>query len=226
MVNQLLCNISGLSTQETADGLEATFGVNHVAHQFLAELLLDRLAMHAPSRVVVVSSWHGAALFSRAAPAISMRSPATFSPFGAYGDSKLANVLFAQEFGKLYRSRGVTSYSLHPGMVHTALGVSREEGVLAALNRWGSHLFWWALAPVTKSPAQAAATLVSCSCDPALAFDSGFFYDSLVRYPLPLEDGEAQAARLWGYSQQLIAAALSQQSLARFCDLSGPEVEF
>ena len=100
----------------TEEGFEMQFGVNHLAHFLLTELLLDMLQANTPSRVVTVSSTlhkKGAIDFD------SFRGVTKYNSQRAYGQSKLANVLFAVELAKRLEGTGVTSNVLHPGGVNT-----------------------------------------------------------------------------------------------------------
>lgn len=97
----------------TVDGFEQTFAVNHLAPFLLTHLLLPAVT----SRIILVSSIaHGR---GRLDPA-SWRSLSRFDPYGAYAQSKLANVLFAVELARRLPP-GVVSHSLHPGVVSTKL---------------------------------------------------------------------------------------------------------
>ena len=124
----LLCNAGVFETKHraTADGLEATFAINHVAHFLLAHLLLPSLeaagTARARSRVVVVSSVaHGNGRPARGKAWSEHFGPKDFEGYGAYALSKLANVLFVVEMTKRAGDRPVTFNALHPGVVSTKL---------------------------------------------------------------------------------------------------------
>lgn len=133
----VLLHNAGVSMQErrlTADGLEITFAVNHLAPFLLTHLLIDRLAASAPARVVVVSSTAhtgGRIAFD------NLQGERGFSGWQAYCDTKLMNVLFAAELNARLAGTGVTANSLHPGVIATKMlaanfpdlqGASVEEG--------------------------------------------------------------------------------------------------
>ena len=109
----------------TEDGLEATFAVNHLAPFLLTNLLLDRLKASAPSRVVTVSS---AAHKSFTLDLEDLQGERRYSGFGAYGRSKLANILFTHELSRRLEGTGVTANCLHPGVVAT--------GIFRNIPRW------------------------------------------------------------------------------------------
>ena len=121
----ILVNNAGVaflpSRQVTEDGQEAVMQVNHLGSFLLTNLLAAALTHEAGSRVVMVSSlahaWprHGLQ-YSDLAWA---RTP--YSMVEVYGQSKLANILFAKEFGRRYQGAGITTYAVHPGAVITEL---------------------------------------------------------------------------------------------------------
>ena len=105
--------------QKTEDGFESQFGVNHLGHFLLTNLLLNRIKESAPSRIINVSSMGhkvGKLDFE------DMMWTKKYSSLRAYGRSKLANVMFTRELAKRVSETGVTVCSLHPGSVNTELG--------------------------------------------------------------------------------------------------------
>ena len=102
----------------TEDGFELQFGVNHLGHFLLTNLLLDRIKQSTPSRIVNVSSLahsYGYLDFD------DMMWTKEYKRTPAYGRSKLANIMFTRELAKRLEGTGVTTYSLHPGSVNTEL---------------------------------------------------------------------------------------------------------
>lgn len=120
-IHVLLCNAGVMITptfQRTADGFEQQFGVNHLGHFLLTNLLLDRIKASAPSRIVVVSSsanYFGSLDFD------DMMFEKGYNKYKAYARSKLANVMFGRELAKRLEGTGVSVYSLHPGSIRTEL---------------------------------------------------------------------------------------------------------
>lgn len=121
-IMHIIC-ISGVYMQGTTeDGLGLMFGVNHLGHFLLTNLLLDRLKECAPSRIITVSSYlhdYGNLNFD------TLRTHKEFgvgesvgSVFRIYSHSKLCNVLFTHELAKRLQGTNVTCYSLHPGLSH------------------------------------------------------------------------------------------------------------
>ncbi len=106
----------------TADGLERTFAVNHLAPFLLSRLLLDRLKASAPARIVTVSS--GAHTTGKIDFG-DLQGERRYSGQRAYSQSKLANVLFTYELARRLDGTGVTAPVLHPGVVRT--GFAAED---------------------------------------------------------------------------------------------------
>lgn len=129
--NQLhiLVNNAGLvagTRTMTKDGFEATIGTNHMGPFLLTNLLLDLLKQSAPSRIVVVASiFHWYARISKG----DLNCEKSYWRWLAYGQSKLANILFSRELSKRLEGTGVTVNSLHPGFVHTEL--TRNQNLIS-----------------------------------------------------------------------------------------------
>lgn len=114
------CNLSGMmGPGRTGDGFGMAFGVNHLGHFLLTNLLLERLKQCSPSRVVTVSSLlhHlGRIDFSLLESTKDLVSgQSTWQNFQAYCNSKLCNVLFTRELANHLEGTGVTCFTLHPG---------------------------------------------------------------------------------------------------------------
>jgi retinol dehydrogenase 12 len=188
----VLLNNAGVGGQrgQTADGFELHFGVNHLGHFALTRLLLPRLAECGPgSRVVTVSSaaHYGAAGIDFAAV---RRPTASFAGMREYAVSKLANVLFSQELARREADSGVRSYALHPGVV--------ASDIWRRIPRLARPL-------VTRrmlSVEQGALTSLYCAVSPAVADQSGLFYDQCaVREASPVATPEL-GAQLWERSME------------------------
>ena len=172
----------------TKQGFELMFGVNHLGHFLLTQLLLERLVSSGPARVVTVSS---DAHYN--APGIdwdALRRPARgITGLGGYAVSKLCNVLFSQELARRTAGTGVTTYALHPGVV--------------ASDIW--RRVPWPVRPlVTRrmlTVDQGAQTSLYCATSAAVASDSGLFYDKCaVRAASPVATPELGRA-LWERSE-------------------------
>jgi len=104
---------------KTQDGFELQFGTNFLGHYLLANLLVPRLLEGAPSRVVSVSS-SGHCLGDIRFDDYNFEK-GDYNPWIAYGQSKTGNILFAVEFNRRYKDKGITANSLHPGSIITEL---------------------------------------------------------------------------------------------------------
>jgi retinol dehydrogenase 12 len=162
----VLINNAGVGGRRglTKQGFELMFGVNHLGHFLLTSLLLERLVAGAPARVVTVSS--DAHYNARGIDWEALRRPARgITGLGEYAVSKLCNVLFSQELARRTEGTGVHSYALHPGVV--------------ASDIW--RRVPWPVRPlVTRnmlSVSAGAQTSLYCATSPAVAADSGLFYD-------------------------------------------------
>lgn len=103
-----------------ADGFENQLVSNHLGHFLLSLLLAPALIRAAPSRLIELSSGaHGMSGFDFDDPNFERRE---YNPWSAYGQSKTANALFALEFDRRLSGRGVSAYSVHPGVIMTELG--------------------------------------------------------------------------------------------------------
>lgn len=117
----VLVNNAGVVLRElsmTEDGLESTFAINHLGYYLLTNLLLDLLKKSAPSRIVNVAS--AAHKFGNL-DVNAWPTGRQYSAFGAYANSKLANILFTRELAQRLIGTGVTANCLHPGAVGTNL---------------------------------------------------------------------------------------------------------
>lgn len=169
----------------TADGFELAFGVNHVGHYLLIRLLLDKLKASAPARVVIVSS--RAHYKADGIDFDAARQP-TQSTTGLpeYQVSKLANTLTARSLAARLAGTGVTTYSLHPGVIASDIW-RNVPGPL----RWVMKLFM-------QNVEDGARTQIHCATSPAVATESGLYYDKCKpKTPNPVVEDDALAEALW-----------------------------
>lgn len=185
---------------ETEEGFEATFGINHLGHFLLTDLLLDRLKASAPSRVVVVaSSAHESA--KRGLDFDDLQSERSYRWAKVYGKSKLANIYFARELAQRLEGTGVTSNSLHPGFVRSEFGRGGDLGTL-----YGFGIKYLA-APFAISPAKGALTTIYVASSPEVEGATGGYYDKCkLASPTAVAQDDGAARRLWDVSEQLVAS--------------------
>ena len=185
--------------QQTVDGYEMTFALNHLAYFLLTNLLLDTLKASAPSRIVNVSSdaHKGAKLnFDD----LQHQQSYGMGGFSVYSKSKLANILFTYELARRLQGTGVTVNVLHPGFV--ASGFGRNNG---GLMRW--------IMPVIQrffaiSEEQGAQTSIYLASSPEVEGVSGKYFDKSKAIPSSPESyDEAAQKRLWTVSEALIGLA-------------------
>ena len=194
-IDVLLNNVGGYwnTRHVTADGLEHTFALNHLAPFLLSSLLLERLKQSAPARVVTVSS--NAQALGRI-DFDDLQGERSYSGARAYNQSKLANLLFTYELARRLQGASVTANALHPGVVSTSFGAEDPAGI--------QRLFVPFVRPFMKTPAQGAATSIHLASAPELAEVTGrFFANSKPRRSSERSYDEAAAARLWQVSADL-----------------------
>jgi len=183
----LLVNNAGLAGSRglSASGFELAFGVNHMGHFLLTQLLLERIQASAPARIVTVASrahYRAGALDWEA-----LRRPTrSLTGIGEYSLSKLANVLFSAELGRQLEGSGVNTYALHPGVV--------------ASDVW--RAVPWPLRGLMKlrmiSTEEGAQTTLFCATAPEAARETGLYYDKCrPRTPSVKAQDTALAAELW-----------------------------
>jgi NAD(P)-dependent dehydrogenase (short-subunit alcohol dehydrogenase family) len=191
----VLVNNAGLTLSErriTADGVEETFAVNHLAPFLLTKLLLDRLSASAPARVVTVASdaHRGARI-----PFDDLNGEAGFSGWAAYSWTKLANILFTAELARRIEGSGVTATCLHPGVVATRFG---NEGP------WFIRLFQRVARPFLIDADRGADTLVWLAASPEVEEQSGGYYvRRRLAEPSRAARDAVDARRLWDISDEL-----------------------
>ncbi len=178
--------------QVTGDGLEATFAINHLGHFLLTQLLEEELKASAPSRIVnVSSSAYKAARLNLA----DLQSERGYDAMRAYGNSKLANILFTYELARRLDGSGVTANCLHPGVVRTRIGRNAPPLI------W---LFFLVMKPLLLSPAKGAATTVYLAASPEVERVSGKYFVKQVPQPTAARTyTEETARRLWELSEKL-----------------------
>ena len=189
--------IVNLKREETADGIESTFAVNHLAYFLLTNLLLDRLKASAPARIVNVASdvhkYVGGIRWD------DLGWAQGYQVMRVYGQSKLANILFTRELARRLAGTGVTVNAVHPGAVSTGLG--KQNGVWAAALIKVLGLFF-------RTPEQGAATSIHLAASPAVDGVSGrYFVDAKEARPSRAAEDDAAARRLWDLSSQMTGLA-------------------
>jgi retinol dehydrogenase-12 len=192
----LLINNAGLAGHRgiTTDGFELQFGVNYLGHYLLSRLLLPVMQESAPARIVNVSSRGHLKAKGIDFEAV-VRKTNSVAGFKEYCVSKLANVLFSMELAN--RQGGVTSYSLHPGVIQSEI--------------W--RRVPWPIRPLMtrgmQTVEEGAHTSLYCATAAELASESGLYYSDCQRSETNDAATPALARDLWERSEQWCAAYLS-----------------
>lgn len=186
--------------QETEDGYEATFAVNHLAPFLLTNLILDKLKATGNTRIInVASNAH-----RRAGPLnfSDLMSKNTYSAFKVYCHSKLANVLFTGELAQRLTNTSVSVNCLHPGVVRTGFG--HNSGVLMrSLLTLVGKLFM-------ISAEEGAKTILHLATSSEVANCSGqYFVDCKQTSPAAFAHDKLAAKRLWQESSQFTGLSTS-----------------
>jgi NAD(P)-dependent dehydrogenase (short-subunit alcohol dehydrogenase family) len=200
-VDVLVNNAGGTWSERTltAQGFEYTFGVNHLGHFALTNLLLDRLRSGAPSRIVNVTSvghhaaWGGLRFED-------LQSEKGYKAMEAYSRSKLANVLFTRELAKRLKGSGVTANAVHPGPVRSGFGM---DGDLTGFMGFGMRL----VRPFEISPRRGAKTSLYLATSPDVTAKTGMYWvRSKPGHMSRQARNDEAATRLWIESERLVAS--------------------
>lgn len=182
-----------MQRQLSVDGIEMTFAVNHLAYFLLTNLLLETLKASAPSRIINVSSdahSYGKIEFDNLQGERSYNAK-------AYGNSKLANILFTVELACRLEGTGVIVNALHPGFVATGFG-KNNPGFLMKLIR--------AVVPLlARSPEKGAETSIFLASSARVESITGkYFHDSRAILTAPQATEREVARKLWEVSAEMV----------------------
>ncbi|MGH8870800.1 MAG: SDR family oxidoreductase [Acidimicrobiia bacterium] len=195
----LLNNVGGFWAHRhlTADGLEHTFALNHLAPFLLTNLLLDRLTTSAPARIITVSS--GAHYMGRI-DFDDLMGEQDYSGQRAYNQSKLANVMFTYELAGRLEGTGVTATALHPGMTNTSFSTEDPSRKMAPIV--------FVVRPFMKSPKRGADTAVYLASSPDVeGVTARYFTNRKTKKSNESSYDEATTARLWQLSTDHVGIA-------------------
>jgi NAD(P)-dependent dehydrogenase (short-subunit alcohol dehydrogenase family) len=195
-LDAIICNagIMALPELRQKHGYELQFFTNHIGHFILVTSLLDQLA--AQGRVVVVASDAHKGAPREGIQFDNLSGEKAYGPWTSYGQSKLANILFANELARRLQGSGKTANSVHPGVIRTNLGRHMNPIARGALAL-GAPL-------VLKSTAQGAATQCYVAVHPSVQGVSGkYFADCNESSPTAQARNESMAAKLWEVSEKI-----------------------
>ncbi len=184
-----------LTRRETVDGLEITFAVNYLAPFLLTNLLLDVLKASAPARIVNVSS---EAHENGYIKMDDLQAKKNYRPFRAYGQSKLALVMFTYELARRLQGTGVTANCLHPGFVATNIG---QSGVVPVARPVAKFV----LSFLGISPEEGAKTSIYLATSTDVEDVTGkYFVKSVISRSAPISYDESLQRQLWEESAKLV----------------------
>lgn len=197
-IDMLICNagIMALPELEQVDGIEKQFFVNHLGHFAFATALTDQVQAAEQGRVVLVSS-----MGHRWAPESgiefdNLSGERDYDPNKMYGQSKLANGLFAFEMARRFEGTQATANAVHPGIIMTNLARHFPKW-----QQMAGRLIGWTF---MKSMEAGAATTCYVATSPALSAVSGYYFaDCNPEVPTSQMQDPALAAKLWEVSEEL-----------------------
>jgi NAD(P)-dependent dehydrogenase (short-subunit alcohol dehydrogenase family) len=182
----------------TADGYEYTFALNHLGYFLLTTLLLEVIKSSAPSRIVNVSS---DAHYRAKMNFDDLQGEERYRGLEAYGQSKLANLLFTYELARRLEGSSVTVNAVHPGFVAT--GFARNNGPIYNLGTMIAGLLFG------RKPEKGAETLIYLAASPEVEGVSGkFFHDCRPIQSSGLSYDRTSAEKLWQVSLEMTAKAM------------------
>ena len=184
----------------TEDGFETTMAANHLSHFLLTNLLLDLLKKSAPSRIVIVASRRHREWSNGPTAGFdfqNMNGEVFFDGIAAYGQSKLANILFTRELAKRLEGTGVTANSLHPGVIAT--------DILRHFTAWQKLVLSAKLKYNGKTIKEGAQTKIYLAVSEEVEGVTGlYFADCKEEEPSKYAQDDVTAKKLWEISAKLV----------------------
>lgn len=207
-VDMLILNagIMALPELEQVNGIEKQFAVNHLGHYLFGRLMLDQVVAAPAGRIVVLSSSGHMFAPEAGIEFDNLGGERGYDPMKMYGQSKLANGLFAFELARRLKDSSAAANAVHPGIINTNLArhFPRWQLILAELLGWA----------FMKSVEQGAATQTYVASHPRVAGLSGYYFaDCNPILPDPRMSDPGLAKRLWDVSAQLCGEYLGGGSV-------------
>jgi NAD(P)-dependent dehydrogenase (short-subunit alcohol dehydrogenase family) len=176
----------------TADGIERTFAVNHLAPFLLTHLVLDLIRAAPRGRIVNLTA---GIPVSRSSFLDNLQGEKHYSQFNAYRSSKIGNILFTYELARRLRGTGITVNCVHPGPVRTEF-TQKAGGALRFMSR--------IMRPIMKSPEAGARTPVYLAIDPEVAaVTGGYFVNCKQKKSAQMTYDRTIAEKHWRISEAL-----------------------
>lgn len=198
-LDAIVCNagVMALPNAERIHGIERQLFTNHVGHFILVTGLLDRLAPD--GRVVMLSSAAHTNAPSVGVDLDDLGAEKRYTPWGNYGQSKLANLLFARELARRFQGTKRVANAVHPGVIVTNLWRHMPPAAQRVFDAVGRPLF-------LKSIPQGAATQVWAAVHPGAATINGeYLKDNNVARSSAKGADMDLAARLWAATEAIVA---------------------
>ena len=206
-IDVLANNAGGVQKERqiTKDGFEKTFQINHLGSFLLTYLLLDKLCEC--NATVIQTSSIAANMFS-AFDIDDLNNEKDYTPFKAYGNGKLENVLFTRELDRRYKSKGINAVAFEPGVVRTNFGVGSIKFVEFAYHSFLKYFF-------TISPEKSAKRLIWLSmAKPDKDFKTGNIYTKKKVMNIKFKDEDGKVAEeLWNKSLKMIEKYIKNDTL-------------
>ncbi|MCC5907825.1 MAG: SDR family oxidoreductase [Balneolaceae bacterium] len=202
----LLVNNAGLLPdsvrEETSEGLEYTFAVNHLAYFLLTRELLPLLENADSARIInVASEAHKSGTFNPD----DIQLEQSYSTMKAYGNSKLFNIMFTRQLAKNLKDQSITTYSLHPGVVNTNFA-SESDSFFAKLFNIGRFFM--------ISPEKGAETTIYLCTEPGIESLNGeYFIKSKSKKPSAIARDDNACKKLWELSENILDQVLETESM-------------
>ena len=194
----VLLNNAGLinfKRNETIDGFEETFAINHLAYFSLTNLLLDKIKESNSARIVNVSS--AAHQFVKRMNFDDIQSEKSYRPFKVYGYTKLANILFTKKLSSILENTKVTVNCVHPGVVGTSFGQNNSNNLNKVLS--------FIARPFMITSEKGAETSIYLCSSPDVSNISGqYFYNCKVTKTSKWAQSKEDADRLWELSKEMV----------------------
>lgn len=192
----VLINNAGIITRDrqlTEDGFEYQFGVNHLAHFLLTQLLVDLLRKSKAARIINLSS---VAHKSGKIHYSDLSLEKGYAPMKAYSQSKLANIIFTYGLCDRLSNEGITSNAVHPGIVGSRFGFGRN----GRATQWFMKLYQ----KLAKPPKKGAETVIFLASSPGLEQKSGGYYVNKKAVPSSKSSYDPDASTaLWNLSLKM-----------------------
>jgi NAD(P)-dependent dehydrogenase (short-subunit alcohol dehydrogenase family) len=203
-VDILICNAGIMAPKQltTAHGLEMQFATNYMGHFILVRRLLEQVKLADAGRVVLLSSAaHAAFVMPGGIDFDNLDAHKGYRPWYFYGQSKMADLLFARALASELEGSRATAYAVHPGIIRTGLG--RESG-------WLMKILMLATRRQHKTIPQGAATPCWAATQAGLEKYTGqYFSDCAPAAPHKLADDPLLVKKLWEKSTTLAADFLN-----------------